>query len=25
VTGRPLGHEAFMSYLTAKYGELYGL
>jgi carboxylesterase type B len=25
VTGRPLGHEAFMSYLTTKYGELYGL
>jgi len=25
VTGRPLGHDAFMSYLTAKYGALYGL
>jgi len=24
VTGRPLGHEAYMAYLTAKYGELYG-
>ena len=24
VTGRPLGHEAFMAYLTTKYGALYG-
>ena len=25
VTGRPLGHEAYMAYLTAKYGALYGV
>jgi carboxypeptidase Taq len=24
-TGRPLGHEPFMRYLTSKYGALYGL
>jgi carboxypeptidase Taq len=25
VTGRPLGHEAFMQYLRAKYSDLYGI
>ena len=25
VTGRPLGHEAFMEYLRAKYSDLYGI
>ena len=25
VTGRPLGHEAFMRYLTERYTGLYGL
>jgi carboxypeptidase Taq len=25
VTGRPLGYEAFMRYVTAKFSELYGL
>jgi Zn-dependent M32 family carboxypeptidase len=24
-TGRPLGHDPFMRYLTTKYGALYGL
>jgi len=25
VTGQPLGHQAFMRYVTAKFGDLYGL
>jgi carboxypeptidase Taq len=25
VTGRPLGYEAFMRYVTAKISELYGI
>ena len=25
VTGQPLGHEAFMRYLTKRYTGLYGL
>jgi carboxypeptidase Taq len=25
VTGRPLGHEAYMAYMRGKYGALYGL